>query len=65
MSDHYVYTNEEYDQMQQEEADHAAYSAAWQFDEEVKYQTALAISYPRDTQATFALNWLKEIGAWA
>lgn len=39
-------------------------AVAWMFDEEVKYQTALATSYPQDAAAVAAATWLTEQRAW-
>lgn len=51
--------DEAYQQMQEEEAAHAAETeAAWQFDEERKYRERMAISYPQDAKAKFSNWWL-------
>lgn len=35
---------------------------AWQYHDEIEYQERLAISFPRDSSAIFAENWLTEQG---
>lgn len=46
-------------EQEQEEAYDAALTAAWMLEDEIKYQTRLAISYPQDENARRAAQWLE------
>lgn len=58
------YTEPEFQEMELEAAACSAIAAERQYAEEIEYQTALAISYPRDANALFAMNWLKTQQIW-
>lgn len=52
-----------YDRAAEHEQEQVAYdaelTAAWMLDDEIKYQTRLAISYPQDENARRAAQWLE------
>lgn len=53
-------TEEEYQAARDAEDQSALIAAAWQYDEEVKYQERVLLSHPSNHPASiFALNWLR------
>lgn len=54
------YTDDEYQDMQSEAAESIKLATRWQFDEEIKYQRDMEISYPQDEKAVLASKWLAE-----
>lgn len=61
---HEQFNTPEWEEAQRLEEEEYTSMIAWQFDEEVKYQAAVATSYPRDASAIFAMNWLKQQGVF-
>lgn len=58
----YIYTQTEWDAECEAAADMAEVTAAWQYDDEVRYCEKLAISYPRTAATVKAARWLVRQG---
>ncbi len=58
------YINEDIDHIREEEENSAYLATAQRFYDEAANQIAVARNYPRNSDAIFAENWLREQGVW-